>query len=503
MNIIIPGRIEKSSRNTYKFIQYIGAGGYGETWKAENMDTGEYVAIKVYHLVATDINSRLKIKRNLDQELEALIYINSVCKEYGVCYKDVYYWPDESGEPRLVMELINGNTLVELINKIPLHIRLDDLNLLRDLVLGLDTFHSLGVSLSKGISHQDIKEGNLMYDIKNNKYKFIDWGGACINSVKCTRVICEVPCGYIGTTYASPPEITQGFDLQTFDDTKAHDIWSIGVVLYDWYSFALSWKQSFLTQYQDKKYLKQYSQDEINNKILKYIPIKSVQDILQKLLTRDKRKRLENWNTVVNFVKTNIPEQKDKYAYILSVKESKPLTTKEKEARLKEIKKIPTMGETSHKAVFEKAMKERKEKEERLKEIKKIPPTETKALFETAMKERKERKEKEELLKEIKKIPTIMDSMDEHINEPFDKKKCSNIIKSIVPDFQIVMVKTKTGSVYCLTLEEIIYQGRFDKNTNTFINPYTNNKVKINDTILISQLNNMLFNIMFKAFKPV
>jgi serine/threonine protein kinase len=297
----------------YKYLKLLGEGTFGQAWKAKNTTTGEFVVIKVY-------KNRSDVRKILNIEKNALKYLTSksnLCKEWAVCYKDAF---NIKGIPRLVMEFINGSSLTDIISNNSLHKRQLDLQLL-DLIIGLNELHKAG------ITHQDIKEDNIMWDNDNGKYIFLDWGGGCVRNKYCNKSglsklfygnICDKPCGYVGTRYATPPEMLNKsvFQDHSFIDTKAHDIWSIGVVLYDWYVFGGNnptkkqpFDVSYLAEYEigdtENRYLSKYPINELHEKIEKLKITPFVKTIL-KMLLDTKEKRLDNWNTVVELV-TNTP----------------------------------------------------------------------------------------------------------------------------------------------------------------------------------------------------
>jgi serine/threonine protein kinase len=312
---VYTNKVEVTDNYSYVFIKSLDPGGtYGETWEATaiNKFTRERqtVAIKVYKVRRTDIAMRNQMQQELLNETQSLKWISSVCRDTSVCYIDSYLYPLVNGYPRLVMSLINGKTVNKVIGTKTLRQRYDNHNIIRDLIIGLDNFHFLG------ITHQDIKESNLMFDEDSGKYKFIDWGGGCINSIKCRNNpdYCEKPCGYVGTPYTTPPEYNNSrvYNAGNFNDTRAHDIWSIGVVLFDWYTMGnsnpdavIEWSLNNGINFikYDKK-LNELTQEQINQLIIENIANQNLRNLIYNLLTVDKNVRLSNWETVFNTVIT-------------------------------------------------------------------------------------------------------------------------------------------------------------------------------------------------------
>jgi serine/threonine protein kinase len=305
---------ENEIERNYIYLKQLGAGYHGEVWEAKNTITGEIVAIKIY-------KNKEKSTQYLKYEENALKYLltkSKLCKDWAVCYKDAWIDKDKTV---LVMEYIDGITVDGLISEKSVFTRRHIFNLLYDLVLGLDKLHKAG------ITHQDIKEENIKYDYKIKKYRYIDWGAGCIKSYCNTSNIfirliygniCEKPCGYRGAPHISPPEIYlnflktgQVYQPQTFNDTRAHDIWSLGVVLYDWFIFGSNnpdkirhFNNLFKEYYKvgDKyKYLSQYTIKDLHEKIDKTSLTPFIKKVLKSLLDT-KNRRLQNWDYLVKQV---------------------------------------------------------------------------------------------------------------------------------------------------------------------------------------------------------
>jgi serine/threonine protein kinase len=113
-----------------------------------------------------------------------------------------------------------------------------------------------------------------------------------------------LPCGFIGTKYTSPPELSldkKYYEL-SFQEIRAHDIWSLGVVLYDWY--IIKDGENIVDLHFDngtelkKDTLRYLSQNEINNRIEK-IKNNVAKQVLLLMLRVDWKERISNWNEVL------------------------------------------------------------------------------------------------------------------------------------------------------------------------------------------------------------
>lgn len=94
--------------------------------------------------------------------------------------------------------------------------------ILRDMISAIQHLHSLQ------IAHQDVKLENMILDKNKNKYKLLDFG---FSGVKFQN-------DFMGTLHCLSPEILKWKNSSnkkdwTFEDLHKHDIWAIGVTLYD------------------------------------------------------------------------------------------------------------------------------------------------------------------------------------------------------------------------------------------------------------------------------
>jgi uncharacterized protein YjbI with pentapeptide repeats len=282
---ITPPLPEEHNGVLYKYISLLGVGGYGEVWKAEmhKNSTVKLVAIKRY----------LK-GRNYDNEYSILVSIKDFCFEYAVCIIDLY---TNDGNPRLVMDFIEGISLKQYIDEVPLDKRIKNINIIIHLIRGLLEFRKYN------IAHQDIKEENIIYDKKSKKFKYIDWGLGCVK-IKSCEVTCKDNCGAIGTKYTTPLEILnlKYLDPIYFNMTLNHDLWSIGTVLYNFYSIdknVINYYYIKHTNLLNKKHSLQYkSQASIDSLIDKLNVDKYIKKLIKLLLTIDPVKRLENFRIV-------------------------------------------------------------------------------------------------------------------------------------------------------------------------------------------------------------
>lgn len=322
MSYVYPGLVEQSRKHTYTFVQKLGKGSFGETWEAKQ--DGKYkVAVKCFKMSRRE-------QRYVDYYNIELTALNDLvdkggCSEYAICYIDSYV--NTNGYARIVMEFIDGPSLRDYMKQVRVSERAIKLDLAKQLVCAINDLHS------KGIVHKDIKEENIMVETKyvngavKRKIRIIDWGLGCIKEKYCKQngENCKYPCDHRSTPYITPPEFN---DIDYIPDmpfsvAKAFDIWSAGVVIYDWYT-----AKDLDDQLKHRAFYK-LKPEEIRARINK-INDKSIQLILKNTLVTHPNMRLNSWGIVYRHVnifdsvsKCKNPVNTDNIDEIISIRTSK------------------------------------------------------------------------------------------------------------------------------------------------------------------------------------
>lgn len=141
----------------YKILKELGEGSFGKIFKAVNLFSDEYVAIKIEKKISKSI---LNLEANIYTKLKNIKGIPQL-RYFGVEDNFNYMVIDLLGESIEDAVKINGNLKIEIV----LSIAIDVINL-------LELLHN------KFIIHRDIKPDNLMFGIKQyrNKIHLIDFG---------------------------------------------------------------------------------------------------------------------------------------------------------------------------------------------------------------------------------------------------------------------------------------------------------------------------------------
>src|SRR5450631_460735 len=132
----------------YKIEGPLGSGGMGEVFRATDTRLGRAVAVKA---------SRERFSARFDREARAISSLNHphICTLYDV------------GPNYLVMELCDGETLAARLKRGKLSIQ-------ETLRYGAQIAHALAAAHAKGITHRDLKPGNIM--LSKTGVKVLDFG---------------------------------------------------------------------------------------------------------------------------------------------------------------------------------------------------------------------------------------------------------------------------------------------------------------------------------------
>jgi Tol biopolymer transport system component len=203
----------------YEIRSLIGAGGMGEVYLAHDPKIGRDVAIKVLPVGFAADKERLA---RFEQEAQAAGALNhpNILSIHDVETQD--------GSPYVVSELLEGETLRELLSGSPLPAR-------RAVDYALHCARGLAAAHERGIIHRDIKPENL-FVTKDGRVKILDFGIAKLTEPDGERARTDLPTRRVNTDsgavmgtvgYMSPEQLRgQQVDSRT-------DIFSFGAVLYE------------------------------------------------------------------------------------------------------------------------------------------------------------------------------------------------------------------------------------------------------------------------------
>ncbi|WP_392530771.1 protein kinase [Nostoc sp. C117] len=155
--------------NRYQVIEVIGAGGFGETFLAEDthMPSRRQCVIKqLKPITNNDPQTYQIIQQRFEREAATLEYLGESCNQIPKLY--AYF--EENGRFYLVQEWIHGQTLTKIIEAKGFESETVVREILLSLLSVLDYVHS------KGIIHRDIKPENIIVRSVDGKPVLIDFG---------------------------------------------------------------------------------------------------------------------------------------------------------------------------------------------------------------------------------------------------------------------------------------------------------------------------------------
>lgn len=190
----------------YEILDKIGTGGMADVYKAKCHKLNRFVAIKV-------LKSELSADRNFVARFRAEAQSAAGMTHPNIV--NVYDVGDENGIYYIVMELVEGITLKQYIDKKGALEYRETVSIAIQVAQGIEAAHR------HNIIHKDIKPQNIIIS-KEGKVKVTDFG---IAKATTSNTIDSSAMGSVH--YISPEQARGGFS-----DTKS-DIYSFGIMLYE------------------------------------------------------------------------------------------------------------------------------------------------------------------------------------------------------------------------------------------------------------------------------
>ena len=199
--------IGKMLDNRYEILERIGTGGMAVVYKAKCHRLNRLVAIKI---LKSDLAQNEEFRRRFNAESQAVAQLShpNIVSVYDV---------SRGGDTEyIVMELIDGITLKQYMEKRGQLNWRESLHFITQIMRGLSHAHS------RGIIHRDIKPQNIMV-LRDGSVKVADFGIACLADSAQTMTQ-----EALGSVHYISPEQARG----DRPDARS-DIYSSGVVLYE------------------------------------------------------------------------------------------------------------------------------------------------------------------------------------------------------------------------------------------------------------------------------
>ena len=198
--------IGKMLDNRYELLEVIGSGGMAMVYKAKDHRLNRPVAVKI---LKSDLAEDADFRRRFRDESQAVAMLShpNIVSVYDVSHGEIEY---------IVMELIDGITLKQYMERRGQLNWREALNFITQIMKGISHAHS------RGIIHRDIKPQNIMV-LRDGSVKVADFGIACLSNSAQTMTQQA-----LGSVHYISPEQAKGERT----DVRS-DVYSAGVVLYE------------------------------------------------------------------------------------------------------------------------------------------------------------------------------------------------------------------------------------------------------------------------------
>ncbi len=202
----------------YEILGSLGSGGMGDVLRARDARLGRDVAVKVLPASVAENQERL---RRFEREARAAGVLNhpNLLAVYDVGTHD--------GQPYIVSELLEGDTLRALLRGGPLPLR-------KAVEYGAQICRGLAAAHDKGIVHRDLKPENVLVT-RDGRVKILDFGLAkpvagspMLHEDATTGNLGTSPGVVLGTVGYLSPEQVRGLPVD-----HRSDIFSFGAVFYE------------------------------------------------------------------------------------------------------------------------------------------------------------------------------------------------------------------------------------------------------------------------------
>ncbi|MEY2476560.1 MAG: eukaryotic-like serine/threonine-protein kinase [Actinomycetota bacterium] len=195
----------------YALRRIIGRGGVGQVWEATDTVLGRAAAVKEVALPdRLTETEREAVRARVMREARAAARLNH---PRSVTVFDVV---EEDGRLWLVMELVDGETLNERVQ------RLGPLSPVEAAAVGLQVLGALQHAHAEGVVHRDVKPSNVLV-LPDGAVKLTDFGIASLTDdarITSTGMVLGSP------SYMAPEQATAA------DAGPATDLWGLGAALY-------------------------------------------------------------------------------------------------------------------------------------------------------------------------------------------------------------------------------------------------------------------------------
>ena len=199
------GTLRPTTLGPYRVVDFLGAGGMGEVYRATHTATGRVAAVKV--LTRANTPTMRERFRN-EGRIQAALQHPHIVTLYDLFEVD--------GLPCLAMEYVAGESLDVIAQRGPIAVP-------QALAWFAQVADAVAYIHGRGVIHRDLKTSNIRID-EQGRVRLLDFGIAKSgDSPKLTT-----DGSVVGTLLALAPEQVRGESA-----TPASDLWALGIVLYE------------------------------------------------------------------------------------------------------------------------------------------------------------------------------------------------------------------------------------------------------------------------------
>ncbi len=205
----------------YEITAAIGKGGMGEVYQATDGKLGRNVAIKVLPEEFAQDSDRVA---RFEREAKLLASLNhpNIAAIYGL--------EESEGTRFLVLELVEGDTLADRLQRGPVPVQ-------ESLELALQIAEALEAAYEKGVIHRDLKPANIKVT-SEGKVKVLDFGlakayaGTALGDETVLETLAEDSESGRGVLLGTPAYMSPEQARRQPADHRS-DVWAFGCVLYE------------------------------------------------------------------------------------------------------------------------------------------------------------------------------------------------------------------------------------------------------------------------------
>lgn len=212
--------------NEFHIVKYLGKGGEGKVYLAQDLMFQGLVAVKQYECSFEESSTLREILISEVKMMRKLSHPN-IIKYFGL------YTPDDSFEGlsvyNVIMEYVPGGSLADKLKSSGAFNLKQIQNVAKDILQALVYLHN------NNIIHRDLKPSNVL---GSDIYKLSDFG-------ICTQIkeLESIPRSFVGTAWYMAPEV-----IMQEPYSFSADIWSIGCLIYELYTGCKPFKTANLAK---------------------------------------------------------------------------------------------------------------------------------------------------------------------------------------------------------------------------------------------------------------